>query len=643
MSNCKQLGLALALLCTVASAQIINPGGGTGTGFPFTPTTGASTVGGTAALTPTTTGQVTANGLFLSTAGLNGVPIPTAPIVTTTTLTGGSLIQSNHFKIQMVFSNGTTTSTPSGELDFGINNTFGGTCTSGTACTMTFAAPTFPSGVTSYSVYTGTTAGSEKLNAECSSLTTGVACVMTGIGAGASVPTPPAPVSAPGTLVQDCNSGQIPNPFMWVLKGDGLYHATAGIDNVQDAVTNGPVIGNTLHFCGRVMFDDTGYANGNLNPTRTPGAASAFAFTHASGVNQGAGCCIASKQQDDRVMSVFNYSPVGDASARPGMQIAIYNESGVLGHPNLTQGQGVNPGFTNAAVRSNCYLNSDQANFAANGPWGCHQVQFELDQGHVTGNQNSGMASFFQINAATTTQTLQNNTVSGFLTGMNGGSCTVTCMTSPWVGYNFQPTTGNQPASQIGFWQQNLSNANITGFKSDQDGTAGSLAFNASNAASYSNFGFVQSSNKAAVAADFTSANSASLQAITGLSYALMAKVQTWSFHCSIMYSQATASAGDQFGVALTGTAPTDLSVFGVAYTNTGATPAPATGILSNLTTTTPTAVITFTPAVTTVLGATLDGTVTTAAGGGTLNIYVLNGTAANVIVVKRGSACTIS
>jgi hypothetical protein len=64
---------------------------------------------------------------------------------------------------------------------------------------------------------------------------------------------------------------------------------------------------------------------------------------------------------------------------------------------------------------------------------------------------------------------------------------------------------------------------------------------------------------------------------------------------------------------------------------------------LYGLVTTTPTAVVTFQPAVTTVLGATLDGTLETAGGGAaTFNVYVLNGTAANVIVIKRGSYCTL-
>jgi hypothetical protein len=149
---------------------------------------------------------------------------------------------------------------------------------------------------------------------------------------------------------------------------------------------------------------------------------------------------------------------------------------------------------------------------------------------------------------------------------------------------------------------------------------------------------------KAVGTSDFTSANSAALQAITGLSFPLGSTAQVFTFHCALMYSQATNVAGDQFGVGVITTAPTNVNVTGVAYTNTGATAAaPFTGQLNALASTTPTAVVTFQPAVTSVLRAELDGTIETAGGGAaTFNVYVLNGTAADVIVVKRGSYCTI-
>jgi hypothetical protein len=155
--------------------------------------------------------------------------------------------------------------------------------------------------------------------------------------------------------------------------------------------------------------------------------------------------------------------------------------------------------------------------------------------------------------------------------------------------------------------------------------------------------GFITSANKAFVTTDFTDANSASLQAITGLSFALSTTAVNFSFHCMLMYSQATNVAGDQFGVGVITTSPTNLSATGAAFTNTGAASPVSTGVLTGLASTTPTAIVTFQPAVTTVLRAELDGTVETAGTtASTLNFYVLNGTAADVIVVKRGSYCAL-
>jgi hypothetical protein len=147
------------------------------------------------------------------------------------------------------------------------------------------------------------------------------------------------------------------------------------------------------------------------------------------------------------------------------------------------------------------------------------------------------------------------------------------------------------------------------------------------------------------VTADFTDANSAALQAITGLSYTFPnpQAAQAVSFSCMVMYSQATNVAGDQFGAGLITTAPTSLSATGTVTTNATTS---SYGVLTALTTVTPTAIVTFTPAVATVLNAYIDGTVEVPAAApgssSVFNLYVLNGTAADVIVVKRGSFCTL-
>lgn len=138
----------------------------------------------------------------------------------------------------------------------------------------------------------------------------------------------------------------------------------------------------------------------------------------------------------------------------------------------------------------------------------------------------------------------------------------------------------------------------------------------------------------------FTSANASGLQAITGLSFALPNAVNNFSFYCHLMYSQATPSANDQFGVASLTTAPTNLVADAEVYTNITAV---FYGYPGNISVNTPVAILAFTPAVTNVLSADIHGTIETAGGGAsTLQFYVTNGTAADVIVIQRGSYCQL-
>jgi hypothetical protein len=148
---------------------------------------------------------------------------------------------------------------------------------------------------------------------------------------------------------------------------------------------------------------------------------------------------------------------------------------------------------------------------------------------------------------------------------------------------------------------------------------------------------------KVFLSSDFTSANAAGLQAITGLSCAVPALnsvVPPTSFQCSVIYSQAVNVAGDQFGVIYSSTI-TNFNAWGNVATNTGAatpfTSGAATGIASN----TATAVVTFQPANTGLNVAEINGTIESSSTG-TFQLYVTNGTAADVIVVKRGSYCRI-
>ncbi len=152
--------------------------------------------------------------------------------------------------------------------------------------------------------------------------------------------------------------------------------------------------------------------------------------------------------------------------------------------------------------------------------------------------------------------------------------------------------------------------------------------------------GFVSYSNikMAHVTSDFTDANASGLQAIPAMQLALPAnQASSWWLDCTLAFSQATAAA-DNFGVGFS-VAPTASLLSGIAATNATAY---ASGTPANITNTTATAVITFTPAVATVLMARIWGFIENPTSGqdNIVTIYVAQGTAANVVVTKKDSAC---
>jgi hypothetical protein len=148
--------------------------------------------------------------------------------------------------------------------------------------------------------------------------------------------------------------------------------------------------------------------------------------------------------------------------------------------------------------------------------------------------------------------------------------------------------------------------------------------------------------NKAILTADFTDANASGLQVITGLSFTLPTSfVGNLAFHCSLIFSQATPGASDQFGVTVLTTAATRIDAEATVSTNTTAV---AVGTLANLATTTPTSIITFTQVASAGSPAYIDGVAQLPGGGSqVLQFYVTNGTAANVIKILAGSYCTIN
>jgi hypothetical protein len=148
-------------------------------------------------------------------------------------------------------------------------------------------------------------------------------------------------------------------------------------------------------------------------------------------------------------------------------------------------------------------------------------------------------------------------------------------------------------------------------------------------------------SGKVFLNADFTSANAAGLQAITGLGCAFpnFANTPNASFQCNLMYSQATNVAGDQFGVSFSASV-TNFNAWGRVDTNTGAATPYTTGTALAIPAATNTAVVTFQPGNTGLNQAQINGTIEASGNTGTFQLYVTNGTAADVIVVKRSSYC---
>lgn len=162
----------------------------------------------------------------------------------------------------------------------------------------------------------------------------------------------------------------------------------------------------------------------------------------------------------------------------------------------------------------------------------------------------------------------------------------------------------------------------------------------------YGAFLQLPTANTATLASDFTDSNASGLQAITGLSFTLLANsAYKYKVDCDLMWSQAT-NVADTFGLQDVTVAPTRIdgyglmSVAGPAAVITNA----QYGVLTNLTTTTATGIVTATPTVTTVNFAQLHFSVQQPSNASTsvLQIMVQQATAADVIVVRAGSSCSI-
>jgi hypothetical protein len=155
---------------------------------------------------------------------------------------------------------------------------------------------------------------------------------------------------------------------------------------------------------------------------------------------------------------------------------------------------------------------------------------------------------------------------------------------------------------------------------------------------------FVRGTNTVRVASNFTTAANTNLQAITGLTWTFIPTAQSYSFHCSLTYSQGTANAAVAFGIQSVTAAPTNIFANGTQQITVGPPATFTTGTLATLTTTTATAIVSGTPGATaTNYVAQLDGTIENPAAENTAVVMVSTATAADAVTVLRGSYCSIT
>jgi hypothetical protein len=146
------------------------------------------------------------------------------------------------------------------------------------------------------------------------------------------------------------------------------------------------------------------------------------------------------------------------------------------------------------------------------------------------------------------------------------------------------------------------------------------------------------------VTADFTDASATTLQAITGLSFTFPANLAlNAKIDCDILYNQTVGAVSDAWGVQDVTVAPTNVEATG--FTQTAATTWSEQQLLT-LATTTATNIGTFTPsAITTVWHAQLHSLVEHPSNASTsvFQIMVSQSTAADLMVIKRGSSCLVT
>lgn len=237
-------------------------------------------------------------------------------------------------------------------------------------------------------------------------------------------------------------------------------------------------------------------------------------------------------------------------------------------------------------------------------------------QDNFVGTGPGGTATFFSAAGAVGTFNLTGNTLGNWGTA--------------WIGLNGPAKSANITNNSYG---------TISTFMNICCPTSGTIQDNSGITTTY---GVSQTNfnTKRLIGSDFTTANNTNLQTITGLSWTFPAVAANYSFHCSLLFSQATAAVADQFGIQVATNAPTNVAAVGEVFPSATTQ---TVGTLATLSTTTATPIVTFTPsAITTVFGGSIDGTFELPASANTVNIMVQTSAGADAVTVKRGSYCQL-
>lgn len=259
--------ISFLFLAVGASAQIINSGGGSGTGTVNAGTTGApaiytgngTTVGptgtgsvsGAGTISPSGTGQLAASQDWYQSGP--GVISPIPPTLAFS-VTGGTFASSTTAFVKVTYV-GLSVIEPSGEARQALTG-----CTGGNQCSVTATMPTsctagnLPAGVTGCTVWSSVSTGTEKqqaASAACVNITSAT-CVIGTAGAGSTLVTPQTGITPVGAQTVTCPDNIIPTN--WVQKSDGNFYNLAGVDI---SGLNLPSPPGTFTFCDRLFVNDT--------------------------------------------------------------------------------------------------------------------------------------------------------------------------------------------------------------------------------------------------------------------------------------------------------------------------------------------------------------------------------------------------